>query len=820
MNSQATPCRYGRLELIYKGGQATVYSAHDLERGRDVALKLLPSRFTSDPEALNRLKQEALIAFRLNHPNVVRVDDFVQDAPWSILGLEAEGEPTGPLYFTVAEFIAGKNLREYMCDKQLDVMEALDIGIQVASALSAAHLLGVVHRDVKPENIMVGADGVVKVLDFGFAKLTDWFVRRQVFNAEAMTFPMVNSDSGHTPGTPYYMSPEQYEAPADECPDIDERTDIWSLGVVLYEMLANKHPFQAVTLHAVRRQILKEKPYPLALYAPGVPFKLRRIISKALRKDRTKRYRTIDEMLGDMEELRRELEAAPARRRERFVELASVSSCFILLLLFLGFHYASLRDPDKNSLLKNLVAQATPAPTPTPESRPKRVAVVPFKAADDRDRSLGLGIANTLISELRSIPEINVYQGNEWDIGSAKVDMVVSGEVSRAGEGANERVRARVYFTKSGEPIPIWQEKFNGPAANIFGFEDAIGKQLVEVLSLSLTGKQEKIIGSSYTTNFEAYDLYNKGRLAWNRRTREGFEQAIDFFKRAAEKDEWYALPHVGLADCYMLLSFYAWRSPGDGYPKAKEAANKALRLDPNLAEAYASRAYITAFYEKNWVAAEEDFQRAIALKDKYATAHHWYALFLARVGRIPEAQAQIVRARDLDPRSTIIKRSAGLLSYYARRYDVAVSYYRDILKTDKRFVVSRVNLAQAHALKGEFAKAHAELDLAKALLPDEPSIYPTRGWIYALEGRKSGALRVIKTLKEQRKLSRQYVSPVEIAEIYAALNMQEDALDWLEIAQRENSDRLALLKADPVFDNLRSHPRFMSLVRSVGLAA
>jgi len=628
---------YQIVNRLASGGMGEIYLAEDSRLGRKVVLKALPTAFTRDPERVRRFQLEARAASALNHPNIITVYEIGQ----------AEH-----LHYIVVEFIDGETLRQRLANGPLGINEALEIATSVATALLAAHEAGIVHRDIKPENIMVRADGVVKVLDFGLAKLTE--TKPTVSDASTL----FQTQQGIIIGTAPYMSPEQSRALA-----VDTRTDIWSLGAVLYEMVGGSAPFDGPTSSDVIAAILSREPVPLVRHRTEVPTELEWIIKKALRKDRDERYQTIKEFLADLKNLRQRLEFEEELRRSH----------------------------------------------DTSEFR--------------RD-------------------------------------------------------------TLSDRESPTWQSR-NG------------------------------------TDNIEAYHSYLKGRYCWNKRTDEDVKKSIEYFNRAIEADPNYAIAYVGLADAYLVLGGFgiATLAPKEAYPKAREAAERALELDETLAEAHASLGYCLANYDWNWSRAEREFRRALELKPGDPVAHHWYGfLYLASMGRLDQAIDELRQALELDPLSLSIGSNIGLLLYLARRYDDALDQFQRNLEMDRTFVYTHFQLALTYEQCGRYDEAISALQKAIALSGTSTLPRALLARVYALAGRKKEASALLDELSESS--TQTYVSPYRVAAVHAALGNKDRAFKWLEHAYEGRDGWLIWLAVDPVVDSLRSDKRFTDLLNRVGLAS
>lgn len=777
------------------GGMGEVYLAEDSRLGRRVALKLLPDYFTADQERVRRFKQEARAASALSHPNVATIYEI--------------GEAEETMYMAM-EYVEGQTLEAKINGQPLETGELLDIAVQVADAIEEAHAKGIMHRDIKPGNIMVSVRGRAKVLDFGLAKMTgpEEQALRSDVSAQAKTEP------GRVMGTVAYMSPEQALGR-----EVDHRTDIFSLGVVMYEMATGQRPFTGSTTGEMLDQIIHAEPEPIVRFNANAPTELERIIRKCLEKDRERRYRSARELLIDLKNLRQALEsggmavAAAGKvdwrrllRSRRALALAAAAALAIVVLMY-----------------ALLFRSAVAPPQPSINS----LAVLPFKplVAESRDEALELGMADALITRLSHLRQIHVlptssvrkYAALEQDPLAAgrelKVDSVLDGSLQRVGD----RIRVTVQLVRVKDGSALWAETFDEKFSDIFAIEDSISRRVVTGLMLTLTGEEKKQLTKRYTENTEAHQLYLKGRYYWNKRTEEGLKKGIEYFNQAIEKDPGYALAYAGLADCYWLMgSGAAWLSPLVGASKGKAAALKALQIDETVAEAHTSLAAITLFYDWDWSGAEQQFKRAIELNPRYATAHHWYAFYLTLMGRPDEGIAEIKRAQELDPLSLIISTDFGFLLYFARRYDEAMEQLRNVIEMDPHFTTAHVRLGQVYEQKAMYEEAVAEFQKAVTLSPEGSYLYLARTYVlartYALLGNRDEAVRI---LHEATKLSKKrHISPYAIALIYAGLGEKDRAFAWLERAYAERSNWLVGLKVDPRVDNLRSDPRFAELLR------
>lgn len=803
---------YEVLSQIGAGGMGEVYLAHDARLKRKLALKLLPAEFTSDQVRVRRFEQEARAASALNHPNIITIHEIG----------EAEGR-----HFIATEFVEGQTLRRRM-RRPLSILEAVEAAVQIASALNAAHGAGIIHRDIKPENVMLRPDGLVKVLDFGLAKLA--LAKPLMVDTGASTLPAVNTEAGMVVGTVAYMSPEQARGL-----EIDARSDIFSFGVTVYEMTAGRAPFEGQTASDLIASILKTEPQALTQVRPDVPPDLERIVSKAMRKDRETRYQTIKDLLLDLQDLKQELvfetqlerRAQPAalehansrESQEAHVPLAVKAVTVVvnrmrahravvltILLLIVGAALGLglyMRAKDTQVAIDS-------------------IAVLPFAnvSADGADEYLCDGITERLINSLSQLPQLRVparttmfrYKGKDVDPQKVGRELGVRAVLMGRVVARENSLNIQVDLVRVAEGSQLWGQQYNLKPADTQAVQEEIARDVAARLGLGLTGEQQRQLVKRDTQNTEAYDLYLKGRYHSEKRTEEGIKKAIDFFQQAILKDQHFALAYDGLADSYILGGNALPWPETEVRLRAKDAALKALAEDDTLAEAHTSLAVVSMLYDWNWSLAEREFRRAIELNPAYPTAHHWYAEFLAAMGRHDEAFNEITRARELDPLSVIISRDVGMHHYFAGRYDAAIEQALNTLNLDSDFVYAHRLLGLAYLKTARLPEAIAEFK--------EVVAHSTTGrdramlaHAYALDGKRAEANQLLKEL-----LSDRLISPYYIAVVYAGLGDQQRAFDFLERAYREGGSLLVYLKVDPSLESLRPNPKFRVLAKLVGL--
>ena len=772
-----------------------VYEAEDVKLGRHVALKFLPDELANDPQALERFRREARAASALNHPNICTIHEI---------------DEVGGRAFIAMELLEGQTLRHQINGKPLEIETVLDLGIQIADALDAAHSKAVIHRDIKPANIFVTNRGQAKILDFGLAK-----VARQSQAVLSESLPTMDASEEHltspgsTLGTVAYMSPEQVKGK-----ELDGRTDLFSFGAVLYEMTTGALPFRGETSGLIFKAILDGKPTSAVRLNPDLPAELERIINKALEKDRDVRYQHASDVKADLKRLKRDTEsvkvaasvAAPSGWSRRTMLIGTVALVFAIAVVTMAtFYLRGARGTEIDS-----------------------IAVLPFTdvSGDASTEYLSDGLTESLIASLTHVPEVKVksrssvfrYKGKDADMQKAGNELGVAALVSGRLTAHGDNVEVSAELTDVRDNTEIWGQHYSGKSTELIALQQQIAGDIAEKLRSKLSTSERQKVTKQGTQSPEAYELYLKGRYSWNKRTGPDIEESISYFNQAIAKDPGYAMAYAGPADAYGTWPSYGG-IPSEDYPKSNAAARKALELDATLARPHAVLGSNVVEYDFDFAPGEAEFKKALELDPNDATAHQWYSEKLSMIGgREQEALAEANRAHQLDPLSPIISKEVGDVYIYARQYDKAIAVCQKLANEDPTFAPAHLCLANGYRGKRIYPQVIEEWKTWGHLSLDQND----SDFVTAMEqgfrsgGWKGALTKGIEIRQKQRKTG--YSSAYEIATLYAELEEKDQAFKWLNTAYQERDFNLMAMKTDFTLDPLRSDPRFAELVRKVRL--
>jgi len=788
-----TISHYRIIEQLGAGGMGVVFKAQDSRLQRAVALKFLPEKLAQQPQALERFRHEARAASALNHPGICTIYDI--------------GEQDGQAFIAM-EFIDGETLRNHIHGKALPVEELLELGIQIAEALDAAHSEGIIHRDIKPANIFVTKRGRAKVLDFGLAKL----VPKGVAIADADSggeSTGSTSIAGIISGTPSYMSPEQVRGDA-----LDTRTDIFSLGLVLYETATGRQAFGGGTGGAIIEAVLTRPPVAVRSINPDIPPALEAIINKALHKDREQRYQHVANLLADLQRLKRDIDSGLPDREA-----------------VTGSHFASTADPPSSAgqpISRSSTQQTGSFRAPRVSKTIGSLAVLPFEnvSRDPENDYLSDGITESLINNLATVPKLRVmarstvfrYKGRDIDpqaVGrELNVRAVLTGRMMQS--GSSLRIGTELVDVATGSQI--WGAQFDRKPGDIFVIQDEISNEISGKLRLQLTRAEKKRLNKRHTEDAEAYRLYLQGHHHWSRWTEEGFYKAIGYFQQAIQKDPGYALAYAGVADSYVLLGWNSYLPPKDAFPKGKAAAMSALEIAPDLGEAHTALAAVLWLHDWRWLEARKEFQRALELDPCYPTANHYCAECLMTLGRHAEALTRMKKSLELDPLSLIINVAIGWAYYHARQYDEGVAQLLRTVELDPNYPMTCWILGLLYRKTARYDLAISAGKKAVNLSGGSPLMRAALAQTFATAGAAQEAIQILDDLQKLAK--ERYVVPHFFAGIYAGLGDHDRALEYLEKSYAEHCHWLIYLHIDPSLDDLRNDPRFQDLLRRVGLPA
>jgi serine/threonine-protein kinase len=802
---------YQIVRSLGVGGMGRVFLARDKRLNRYVAVKLISHYTAAAGERVRRFRQEALAASALNHPNILTIYEIG----------EADGDN-----FIATEFIEGRTLRELIDDSGISLEKCLDITKQIATALSAAHAAGIVHRDIKPANIMVRTDGLVKILDFGVAKFTQP-------NHESSNHSGIETTPGTVVGTAAYMSPEQARGNP-----IDNRTDIWSLGVILYEMIAGRRPFEGETTLDLMSAIIERQPLSIAGSGRGIPASLEDIVLKALEKNRESRYQSANEILQDLTALQQRFNPGnesfpdvaisgsrasgattesqnsgsptipedheqPVRTRTNRHLILS-GALILILLIAAGLVYWSYSN------------RLSPI---------ESIAVLPFKNESNNSdlEYLSDGMPETLINSLSQLPHLSVkspssvyrYKGRDVDpqriASELSVQAILEGRIVQRGDD----LTISLSLVDGANGNQIWGEQYDRKMSQLISLQNEIAREVSQKLRVRLSGEEQQKLTKDYTANPEAYQLYLKGRFHVFKLTPSEVQQGILAFQRAIEIDPNYALAYVGLSGAHRSLALGSEMNPNEHLPLSKAAAQKALDLDEALAEGHTALGTTVFWYDRNWSEAEKQFKRALELNPKSADTHLFYAHLLSNTGRHEQALDEIRRAGELDPLSPFINTLEGQFLLHAGRTEEALARLKETFELAPGFWFPHFFAASAYIEKGMYSEAVAEARRASELSNAQSVSLAYEGYALAKWGKKDEARAVLDKLL---KLAQQrWVPPTHIAIVYTGLGDSDATMMWLEKGLEQHDPKIAFLKVERKWNNLRDDPRFQELMQRAG---
>jgi len=800
----STGTRLGPYEItgpLGAGGMGEVYRARDTRLDRDVAIKVLGEQLADDPRALARFEREAKAVAALSHPNILAIHDF--------------GEEQG-VRFAVTELLEGETLRGRLQRERLTWRRAVEIGASLAEGLAAAHAKGIVHRDLKPENVFLTSAGLVKILDFGLAR-ADAPSAKDVTLAPTAT---QETEVGAVLGTVGYMSPEQVAGEV-----ADARSDIFSLGCVLYECLSGRRAFGRGTPGQTMAAILRDHPPDISSAGVDLPVGLDRIVGRCLEKNREERFQSAFDLIFALKQAstgatssaatatRTGVVPAPALRRRPWGRALAVAAALILLL---GVVFVANPGGVRDRLFRS-------------GPRFQSLAVLPLAnlSHDPQQDGFADGMTEELITRLSKVPNMRVVSRTSvWDYKNTKkkvpeigrelgVDALVEGSVLRDGD----RVKITAQLIDAGTDRHLWADSYERELKDVLALQDEVAGAVAREIGGKLgPGPSAGSAGATRPVLPASYDAYVRGRNEWNKRVGRKLDEAIKSFQESIDADPTYAPAYAGLADCYGALGYGSYRSPEDAFPRAKAAAQKAIQLDPNLAEGHASLGYAVMYYDWNFPLAVKEYNEAIRLNPNYPEARQWHAYWLMAMQHKAEALTEIKEASRLNPLSPSIHTDQAYMFYYSGQNDAALKSVMMALEMDPKLPLGHFWLGRLYTSMGRFAEAEDEYQKLGNLHTWTPALAGI-GYLYGRWGKREQAQKILDEFAAMEKAGK-YASSYAIGIVQVGLGDKEAAFVSLDKAYAERSNWLIWLNHDPRWDSVRGDPRFKELVRKVGLPA
>jgi serine/threonine protein kinase/Tfp pilus assembly protein PilF len=782
-----TISHYKITEKLGEGGMGEVYLADDLKLERQVAIKFLPEHLTKDKENVERFKREAKAAAALNHPNIVTIYDVIEEEDQICIVMEyVDGKSLREILNTPLRppLIGGESDISTIPSSEFRVPNALKIITQIAEGLSEAHKADIIHRDIKPENILIDSRGRVKILDFGLAKLKGI----SKLTKETSTL-----------GTIHYMSPEQLQGK-----EVDNRSDIWSLGVVLYEMFTGEVPFKGEYEQAVIYAILNEDVKLSSTSQTNISNELVKIVSKCLQKNSADRYQSIQEFLENLIKYQKGNKADKSNTNHLLSKRTITFFAILVAMILLVFIFISIQSKEKKEF--------------------DSIAVLPLKniSGNPDQEYFSDGMTEALITELSKLKSLKVIsrtsimQFKETDktlpeiAEELNVNVLVEGSALIIGN----QVKITAQLIDAEQDQHLWAEDYVRDLRDILLLHKEVARTIALQVKSTLLPEEKLDFSEAKKVNPRAYEAYLKGKFYLHKFTKSDAEKAVQFFNSALKHQNDFALAYAGLAEAYNIMSCIRWISSKSGWMKSKEMALKALDIDNGLAEAHTMLAEVKYIYEWDWEGAEIEYKKAIEINPNYSTAHSWYAVFLSSMERHEEAIAEIKIAQELDPLFIRVKVTASIVFRNARQYERAEDQLLKLIHINAELPLAHFHLGKLYLITRRYEDAIFEIEKAFVLAKDSTRV-PRLAQAYALKGNKIKARQLLDYWLRSKQ---EDIQSTEVALIYFALGEKEKTFEWLQKAYDLREIYLNRLKVDPRYDPIRNDKRYIDLLKKIGL--